>query len=76
MTLLHDTGSPDVAVQGGVACKAYVHCGGQRGETVFNLAIECGETFDGVARPVRVDAEDIAIGGGSCLNSDVLKVGK
>ena len=58
-------------------CGAQAHIGreGQRGEAVFNLAVECGEALERVTRPVWLDAENIAIG---CGDAEILmlEVGK
>src|SRR5215472_14315713 len=64
MALLDNAASPSVSVQRGITREAHIGRGWQRRKLVFNLPVESGETFEGVAGTLWIESKDVAIGSG------------
>ena len=64
MTLLDDALAPVVAFQRAIERHADVGHARQRGEAVFDLAIERGQTVDGIAGASRIEMQHVAVGSG------------
>ena len=64
MALLDNALAPVVAFQRTIHSHAHAGDAGQRGEAIFDLAIERGQAIDGIARAGRIEMQHVAVGSG------------